>query len=235
MRACNTQKSIVFIPFAGGSSRAFKALQSTLSPGVDCIDIHYSGRYQGALAPSPTTVGHMANEVIEHLHKSRPAQVVLFGYSLGALVAYEVAQRQAAMPWAITELVVAACRPPHLFSCHGVRVHDEDDDFLDSIATFGTVPPYLYSNPAARKYLLPNLRNDFRAASTYCHRPRPQLNTPLTAIAGAQDSFAPFAEVRAWRQYSNGRFSEHCLPGRHFFYQTQTDRLSEILLDALAA
>ncbi|WP_194791931.1 thioesterase II family protein [Pseudomonas sp. UFMG81] len=235
MRACHTDQCIVFIPFAGGSSHAFSVLQGLLSPTVESIGIHYSGRYQGELAASPTTVDQMADEVIERLQKVEAKRLTLFGYSLGALVAYEVAQRREALPCAIEQLVVAACRPPHLFSCHGVQVHAEDDDFLHSVATFGTIPEYLFSHPAARKYLLPNLKNDFRAASTYRHSPRPPLDMPVTAIAGTEDSFAPFHDVQGWRQYSDAAYAEHCLPGQHFFFENNNDRLTGILLDTLAA
>lgn len=229
MPACETHRTIVFIPFAGGGGRTFKTLQADIPSDIRCVDINYSGRYQGALAKSPSTVGHMVDEVMECLQNLMQSQVVLFGYSLGALVAYEVAQRYETMPSKISGLVVAACRPPHLFTCQGIRLDGEDDDFLDSISSLVDIPDYLYSNPAARKYILPTLKSDFIAASGYRYLPRPLLSTPLFAVAGTKDKFAPFAEVKAWRQYTSGRFTEHCLPGEHFFYKNQAESFSRIL------
>lgn len=225
----NMQATIAFIPFAGGSHHAFRSIQKRLPTCIESIGIDYA-RHRGGECDAPShTVDRMVEQAIEQIRQAKPSRLILFGYSLGAIVAYEVSKRYSELPCAISRLVVAACRPPHLFQCDQVNLQSSDDEFLRSIATFGVIPDFLFENHSARRYLLPKLKRDFFAAKRYRYGEFRKLPISLSTICGQYDEFAPSCDVDAWEEHFSALFNKHRVSGGHLFHESHADQLADIL------
>jgi pyochelin biosynthesis protein PchC len=82
---------LVCLPFAGGSASFFHPLSAAL-PDVEVLAAQYPGRQDRLSEPPVADLGAMADAVAAE-QPADSARTVLFGHSVGALVAYEVARR----------------------------------------------------------------------------------------------------------------------------------------------
>jgi surfactin synthase thioesterase subunit len=146
---------------------------------------------------------------------------VFFGYSLGALIGFELARslRREGIDGPV-HLVVAAFRAPHLPDPHR-PVHDlPDADLVARLRELGGTPPEVLREPELMSLLLPLLRADLSVSETYVHRQEDPLDCSLTAFGAADDLEVSLEEVSAWRSHTRGPFELRIFPGGHFFIQT---------------
>lgn len=111
----------------------------------------------------------------------------LFGHSMGASVAFEVAHRLRRRSIAPLALFVSGRPAP---SCErDDRVHLRDDDaLLDEIRELGGTDSALLESDEIRRMVLPALRADYRAAESYrWSGGEPPLTIPVHVHIGDRD------------------------------------------------
>lgn len=229
MTVIDSEKMCVFVPFAGGSGLSFETLRRALGAYMPVVGVTYKSRYQKDVSQAPGTVDAMANEVIALIDSLAAREVILFGYSLGAIVAYEVARRQQEFGPRLIKLVVAACRAPCLFSCAQVTLDDSEDIFIQTLSKFGAVPDFMLQHPAAKQRMLPSLIKDFQAAALYRHVAGEPLDVPMTVLGGTDDPFAPAQDVMAWREHSHNFACLAVFEGNHFFLNQHITAITKIM------
>jgi medium-chain acyl-[acyl-carrier-protein] hydrolase len=168
-------------------------------------------------------------------HFDRP--FALFGHSMGALVAFEVATalvaRRGARP---LHLFVSGHRAPHLPRRHPPLAHLPHDAFVAEVRSrYDGIPDEVFHMPELMELLVPTLRADMEAIEHYTHAESPPLACPITAYGGADDAQATEAEIAAWRQYTASRFRHQSFPGAHFFVQTCRASLAADIVSALGS
>lgn len=224
---------VYVFPHSGGSVGEY-VRWSTRLPESEVYGVQPPGRGsrlgEAPLTNMPDLVGSILGTV-----DFRPP-FLLYGHSLGALVAYEVAhalrEAGAAQPFC---LVTSACRPPHLASKAskgepGRRL--TDDELIDVVdGRYASIPSQLRDSARFRRMFLPCLRADFAVAESYAHTERPPLDCPVVVMGGEQDQ-VPREQLEAWRQHTTGAFDLHMLPGGHFFTRDRTDDVVQVLAGA---
>lgn len=226
----SANRAIVFIPYAGGNPRSLPAVRLAVQQSRLFVGVQYPGRDATCATQAPRSVGEMADHVVAFIHAARLSDVTLFGYSLGALVAHEVALRmQDEAMCQVRHVVVAACRPPHMFRGPGMSAYQSDEDFLTAVAQFGGVPPVLLRNPRLAASFLPALRADFQVCDRFAYVDRGALTLPLTVLCGNHDPLAPLADISHWRQHTTGVYRERFLPGDHFFINQHVNAAAAML------
>jgi surfactin synthase thioesterase subunit len=210
----------VCFPHAGGAASWYAPLARLLAPAVDVVAVQYPGRQDRLSEPCLDSITALRDAVVAQLLAApgwldRP--VALFGHSMGAVVAYEVARTlehdHGRPPRA---LFVSGRRAP---STHRVeQVHlGGDAALLREVARLGGTPPELLDDPDVHDLVLPALRGDYRAIETYAWRPGPEPGGPLWALVGDDDPVTTPAEAAAWRPHTSGLFERRVFPGRHFY------------------
>ena len=158
----------------------------------------------------------------------------LFGSSMGALIAYELARRLAGLT---TQRPVLVCVSGNAAPHHPVRaaaLHRlPDEEFLAELRQLGGTPDEFFGNRELRALLLPMLRSDFAVCETYRHADRPPLGCPILALGGASDRFIPSRHIEEWSMHTTSRFSCHMLPGDHFFLAQHMDEVLRIFSEHL--
>lgn len=214
------------LPYAGGRATVYRAWADELPGSLQPLPVDYPRGTGGA----PDTVAAIAGRLHEALQAWPRAQpLVLFGHSLGALVAYELAL-----------LLAAADRPPLLLLVSGHRApheparedpaHNLSSPALQAWLTrWGGVPPALRHDPAALAAFEPALREDLRLAETWQAPPPLPLPCPVVALAGLGDALAPPDSMPRWAATTRGPFRQHALPGSHFFLQEQRPQFLQLL------
>lgn len=154
------------------------------------------------------------------------APIVLFGHSLGALVAFELGRRLAARHRIFPRhLIVSALRAPHLPKT-GVPEHTlPEAEFRARLREFNGTPEEVLTDDTMMKVVGPILRADLAIPATYMHPPGARVTWPITAFAGLDDTEAPPDDVGAWREETTGEFALRVLPDGHFFLHSQEGTL----------
>jgi medium-chain acyl-[acyl-carrier-protein] hydrolase len=226
---------LVCIPCAGGDARMFADWQRQLGAGVAIGLAELPGRGSHFSMPALRTIEDAVVWLLTALERLDGQQFGLFGHSMGALIAYEIAHalraRKASMPLI---LMVAAHRAPHL---PGDRppIHELPDcEFIKRVAELDGLPAELLANPELVELLTPRLRADFEACETYVPRDYPPLDLPLTAYGGTADPDVSTDDLVAWRAHTRGPFRMVMLPGTHFFIERSRNALMRDIATRLA-
>lgn len=223
--------TLACLPHAGGGVGTFAGWSQRFGPEALVAAAELSGRGSLINEPLHTSLHSLAEAATASLLALTPARpLILYGQSIGALIAFEIARElrrlQAPPPAA---LIVASQKAPHL--CHGRDpIHAlPDDQFIREVQRFEGMPPEVLENAELLELLLPSLRNDFALGETYRYRSEQPLNCPLVAFGGTRDPWISAHTLGGWRRHTSGRFTCHVLPGGHFFHQDPGSQFPELL------
>lgn len=218
---------LIGFPFSGTGVSSFHAWRAHLPDWIDFCPLALPGREVRYREPPFTAVAALVEELCPLLLDDCDLPVALYGHSVGALLAFEVAQeftRQAAAP---AHLFLAACRPPHLPNVmpplHGI---EDDAEFLANLQVqYRKLPDVVLQDATLLASLVRTLRADLTMFETYrCTTPQ-MLDCPLTVMGGTQDWFA-IEELAMWDRYTTATSKVEMLPGDHFFMQTCAEQLT---------
>jgi surfactin synthase thioesterase subunit len=212
----------------------FRTWPDGLSDQVEVRGVMLPGRERRFNEPALTSVSALADLLVPALSGEPGPPYAIFGHSLGAVLAFEVARRLSAAGQAPVHLLVSGGRAPHLARTGPVYHRLPDAEFLASVNALGGTPPELVANQEFLELLLPTLRADFTAAETYRVPLGRPLPCPITAFGGAGDPMVARADLDAWAGHAGGAFRVHVLPGDHFFLTTARARLLELVDRELA-
>lgn len=216
--------------YAGGGASVFRSWNEGLAPDVDVWAAQLPGREnrvaEQPLRRMPRLIDELHEAITEHLDMP----YVLFGHSMGALVAFELARRlrSAGRPEPL-HLFLAAFRAPQLPNPN-IKIYHLPDEVLTTVLAKEGTPEQVLSNKELMRALLPTLRADFELCDTYEYREEPPLRMPVSVFGGHQDVRVSRSDLEPWRDQAAGPFRLAMIPGSHFFLHSAQD----LLLDELS-
>jgi medium-chain acyl-[acyl-carrier-protein] hydrolase len=162
--------------------------------------------------------------------------IVLFGYSMGAVLAFEVARVSSDRGWFEPAHLFVAARPaPHVDGSSKPLSHLPDDELLLAVSRdLGALPPELLDDQEMRKLALAVLRIDLPLLERHRHVSGPPLACPMTAFAGRHDELVPVANVERWQELTRGDFAMTTFDAAHFFLRSHETALLYGLCERLA-
>ncbi|MFD9891770.1 thioesterase II family protein [Amycolatopsis sp. NPDC059027] len=206
-------------PPAGGTLGTMRGIGHATS---GAWGVEYPGRGDRLLDPLPGTLEELAEQIArEILGEFGPRSVprtVLAGFSMGAFVAFEAAQRIQAWhgvaPAAV--VVVGACAPQRRVPGGFART---DAVALGRLLDRNGLTPVIgyREHPEAWEYALDLLRGDLRLMGAYHGPAEVALPCPVAALCGSDDhAFGTVDDATgAWRRWTTGRFFSAVVPGGH--------------------
>ncbi|MFD8982806.1 thioesterase II family protein [Streptomyces sp. NPDC059564] len=227
---------LVVLPHAGGNASFYFPLSRDLAAHAEVLTVQYPGRQERLAEPAPDTVDGLVDGVERALAPWRERPLVVFGHSMGAVLAYELTRRLEASGAGPRGLIVSGRRSP-LVPREAENLHLRDDDaLLAHVAALSGTDPALLADPDFRPLILPSLRADYRAIETYRHEPgRPPLRTPVSVLLGESDPRASVAEAMGWRDLTTAPFTYRGFPGGHFYLSDHHDSVTRALKEDLTA
>jgi surfactin synthase thioesterase subunit len=184
---------------------------------VEVCLIQLPGRENRFDEPAIDRVEWLVGQLSDGLAPYLDRPFALFGHSMGALIAFELARRLDVLGLEPVHLFASGYHAPHLPSRSPVRHGLPDREFMTAIRNLKGVPIEVLEDGELLELMLPTLRSDFRLAETYTYVPRPLLRCAVTAFGGLEDQEVTPDEIQAWSLHTTGSFEMHVLPGGHFF------------------
>ncbi|MFI6346683.1 thioesterase II family protein [Streptomyces sp. NPDC050560] len=216
---------LVCLPHAGGSAAFYRPMAQALSPGLDVLCVQYPGRMERHREPLVDDLGTLADQVAEAVLGTVDRPYALFGHSMGAILAFEVALRGQESGRAPVRVFASGRRAP---STHrDERVHQRDDNgLIADVKTLSGTDGRVFGDDELMRMVLPAIRNDYKAIETYEHTPGPRLTCPVTVLTGDTDPKVNAEEAAAWEAHTDGGFEMHTYRGGHFYL---VDHAPEVL------
>ncbi len=224
---------LICFPHAGGSASFYFPLSQSMPPSVDVVGIQYPGRQDRRHEKPVDDIGELADRIVAELEPWTDLPVALFGHSLGATLAFEVARRLERGGTVPAALFASGRRAP---SRHrDERVHQGDDrELLAQLRKLNGTDAQVFGDEEVVRMILPALRSDYRAAETYRYRPGLRLNCPILALTGDTDAMATVEEVTAWGEHTTASFELRVFSGGHFFLTTHAAAVRDLISEQLS-
>jgi surfactin synthase thioesterase subunit len=207
---------LLCFPHAGSAANFYFGASRRLTPQVEVLAVQYPGRQDRHGEPAIGDVTKLVPPIVEAARRWTDRPLALFGHSLGALLAFEVARRLEQEGVKPVGLFLSARRAA--FDSRPETVHQRDDvGLLAEMRALGGTDDVLLDDEELLREILPMVRSDYRAAETYVYRPGPDVSCPVVAFAGADDPKATPDEIGAWARHTSGGFELRVFPGGHFY------------------
>ncbi|MFI9100866.1 thioesterase II family protein [Streptomyces fildesensis] len=228
----HASRTLLCMSFCGGGTAPFRPWARTLPEDVELVLHCYPGREGRFTAPFADDWDEMLDDALEALHDIARRPYILFGHSMGAWVAFDLARRAPDEGLAPPQsLVVSAADSParwRLAAEQRPRSDDTDEQLVDWMRGKGQLPESLLADPDIMQIAVEILRADMRVMNSYRYRAGERAQVPVQVLLGEDDSISGAAQER-WRQLSDGRMHATLLPGGHFYTPEVWARLPDHL------
>lgn len=219
---------------AGVGAAVYRPWALQMPPQIEVCAVELPGRGSRLRETPLHSVASIVTRLLPELLPQLDGPFVLFGHSMGAVLAFETAAALAAAGHATADhLFVSGRRPPHLPDPTSPLSLLPDAEFVAEVnRRYGGIRPELLQHPDLMELLLPALRADIGALDRHPVRAdRPALACPITALGGDADAMTPASHLEAWRPLTEARFSAKLYRGDHFYLDARRD---EVLADIAA-
>lgn len=224
---------LLCFPCAGQGASAYRSWQALLGPRIEVVPVQLPGRECRAAEPAHSDMQSLMAELWPALDPWLEPPFALFGHSLGADVAFELARRAQAAGRPAEHLAVAAQLPPHRCDRTDpgrMLLHRlPHGAFMTMLGLYGQMPIELFDDPAALQRAATTLRADFAVVETYSPLPEPALDCPITVLGGLSDPSAPPRRLRAWQELTDAPVAVRLVPGGHFFVGTRRTEVTSMI------
>jgi medium-chain acyl-[acyl-carrier-protein] hydrolase len=226
---------LICCPFAGGAASFYRPWSAALPADIEVWAAQLPGREARFREPP---LEHMDDIVAGLARELRTldddVRLALFGHSMGALVAFELARALGAVtgPRA-SRLFVSACAGPRLERSDLPSPSLSDREFIAEIRRLGGTPEQVLRNDELMQLYLPLLRGDFAVSANYRYAPAPLLDCPIVAFGGLADRTVSRERLLPWAAETTAPFSLRMLTGDHFYLVSAQAELLSALSEAL--
>ncbi len=218
------------LPYAGGGAVEYRSWSDELGDSVEVRPVHLPGREMRLHEPAFDRIEPLVEALAAALESHFRRPYALFGHSMGALVAFELARelRRRSAP-APEHLFLSGRRAPrHPDPAREVHLLP-DPDFIEYLRTLNGTPEMILADPEMRELFFPTLRADFAVCAGYRYREEPPLDVPITVFGGSGDFERSPELLEEWKRDTSASFALHVLPGDHFFLRTAKPLLLSLL------
>lgn len=214
---------VVHFTHAGGSAASYRSWARLYPPDIGFIGVEPPGRGQRSAEPPAASVDLAAEEVAQELGAWSAHRIALFGHSMGALLAFEVARSAPSCGWAPAALVVSGSRAPNEDLGRPRIAHLEQPAFGRRAVELGLAPAGIVADPELSALFLEPLRTDLALCEGYPWGRSACLDVPMTVLCGVADHLVSLSSAQAWQRLSARPVSTTVFRGGHMFV-TETPR-----------
>jgi medium-chain acyl-[acyl-carrier-protein] hydrolase len=220
-------------PYAGGGAASFRKWAVNLPSEIEICLVQLPGRETRLFEPAFTRLPPLINTLVDVLRPYLAFPFALFGHSMGALIAFELARHLRRQNWLTPlHLFVAGCAAPQISNEDSPISQLPMPEFIAELRRLNGTPEAVLQHAELMQLLLPTLRADFSVCETYIYYPEAPLACSISAFGGIDDVKVTLNDLAAWAYQTQGPFWLHTMPGDHFFpISAQTSLLGAVSQD----
>ncbi|MEU2117647.1 alpha/beta fold hydrolase [Streptomyces sp. NPDC016459] len=210
-------RRLICLSFAGGGTVGFRPWARQLPVDIELRALCYPGRESRFGDPIIGGWQGLVDDCVTALQNEVRGPYVLYGHSMGALVAYEAARALQARGAVGPESLVLSghIAPQHWTGTRSAALAAAPDEDLASwLEATGGAPRAVLADPDLRSLAVDLLRMDMAAYSSYRYEPGERLRAAIHLLVGEAE-LSPLHE--GWADLTDGLYSQEVLPGGHFF------------------
>jgi len=205
-------------PYAGAGAAIYRLwpdhLPSDVELCIPCLPARDARVNEPPCFDMATLVASLGREILQLSNEP----YALFGHSMGAFIAFDLAHELSGLGRPPSHLFVSAQRGPSLPYAGQPIFALPDDEFLEGIQSrYNRIPQLVLEQKELMTLLLRAFRMDFALTEDYRYRAASRLGCPLTVFGGSRDPQIDAGQLQAWSQETRDRFRLHMLTGGHFF------------------
>ncbi|AXI60802.1 MULTISPECIES: thioesterase II family protein [Pseudomonas] len=226
-----TKLTLLCLPYSGASAMVYSRWRRQLPSWMQLQPVELPGRGARYDEPLQIDMRALARQLARELKPTLQTPYALFGHSLGALLACELAHafRDLGAPEAVA-LFASGTAAPSMRSDYdrGFAEARSDEELIDQLRTFQGTSEEVLANQELMSLTLPVLRADFMMCGRFTPVERPLLNCPVHVLGGKEDR-ATTEQLIGWSKETLGSFSVDMMTGGHFFIHEHEARVIRTL------
>lgn len=227
--------SLLCLPCAGASATMYLRWRRRLPGWIRVVPVELPGRGGRLSEGFVEDFDRLVDLLCAEQAGAMAEPFALFGHSMGALLAYGMAQRLRALGRPLPLALLASGSPaPSRRDPDRFAGRDDDAALIDDLRKQGGTPDEVFANAELMRLTLDVLGADYRVCESFRypghHGPLP---LPVHALGGRQDNIAP-ERIEAWSVEAAGVFTLDWFEGGHFFIWQQEGAVLAALAQRLA-
>ncbi len=227
--------ALVCLPDSGGGASMFNPWREALPSWVAVRAVQLPGREDRWSEPPRRRVDQVVDDVASSVAHLEAGSVLLFGHSLGAVLAFELARELRRRAIAVSGLFVSGCRAPHVPGRFPPMRELPTADFATALSTRYDAAPELIENPELFDLLAPVIRADLELSETYQLSAAEPLECPMFVYRASDDGSVKDHEADEWRVHTTGPCEVRTYQGGHRFPRRVPSPLFDLLRSDLLA
>lgn len=218
---------MIFFPFVGGQSLAFKNLSDVLPDHIELFAIDPPG-HGWSKSDVICDFDQMIDLYFNELQSLFEGDYYLYGHSLGGIIAYRLTQMLQVKNNSPKGLFLSASPVPHRVDEFEYMRTDDDQKLIEILEQIGGIPKILKERPSFMKFFTNQIRADIEIFLTSNVGYDSVVQTPITMIYSKEDLFLCSDDVYEWDVYGdNVTFEE--VGGNHMFIQSHFEDVAKII------
>ncbi|MFF4410833.1 thioesterase II family protein [Streptomyces sp. NPDC001404] len=220
---------------AGGSAALYTHWQPHFPAhwSVHCLELPDRARPDNRAAPL-STPGQLAKRLLEKIPNG-DGPLALFGHSMGAVVACEVAQQLVQRGRPPAWIGLSSCAAPQVLSTRDHLHELSDTELRAALHSLGGTPKEVLNDLELWESFGPAIRRDLKAAETW-QGPSTRIDVPFSVFGGCDDQNTPPSHLHGWERHLGTFLGVRIYPGDHFYLTAWADLLvQQIQLDLLTS
>lgn len=222
------------LPYAGGGASVYRKWCGRLGTEIEICPVQLAGREEKRREAPCGTMEQQSAQVADEIMRTAAGcrNLVLFGHSMGAKIAYEAAKLLESRGIRLRGVIVSGSPSPDIPEAVDAASLT-DREFGGYLQRLGGIPEEILADESLLHLFLPVFRADFAMMRKYCDRSRKKLQCPVFACGGTEDPEAARGEVLSWRQYTSADFGSRFLSGGHFYLFDREEEMLGLLQTAV--
>ena len=216
---------LLCFPYAGSSAAVYRPWVEMLGPHIEVCPVELPGRGVRTAEPLLRDMKRLCDSLLESIEAlPQDVPLALFGHSMGARIAFELACRLGSR---VVHLFASGSASPdmapRLGGGPGSKTISQltDEEFRLRLRVLGGTPVEILDDDDLMARALPVVRADFVLVERYRAAPHAQVTVPITAMRGDRDAMVELADAERWQLRTNAAFRILEVPGSHFFLEGQ--------------